>query len=177
MNNIVEQIGRLIWEREPDEIVSALNEHISNMTVDEIRKDIAHIHKSIDEAIDSGELQAVEWTTTHKFTNDAYCRDFFVPAGTLIVGKIHHYEHFLFALKGDIIVMSEDGAELVSAPKIFTSKVGIQRIGFALTDTWWAGVFPTEERDIDKLEDGLFSINYEQYLSREGIVNVPPTHD
>ena len=167
MNNIVDQIRLLIWERVPDEIVDILNGHLASMTVDQIREEITEIHNSVEESIESGALEAVGWETIHHFTNDAYCREFRIKSGSLVVGFIHHHEHFLFALKGDVIVMSEDGAEIVSAPSIFISKPGVKRVGYALTDIVWASVHVTNERDIDKLEQSLFSLNYEEYMNKE----------
>jgi hypothetical protein len=156
-------------------VVEKYDAIIKGMSKESIRRSITDVYEFLEHGISVGDLDRVEWKTEHRFTEDAYCRDFFIEAGSIIVGKLHHKEHFLFALKGEILVISEDGVEVIKAPSIFISRTGIQRIGISLTDTYWAGVFPTKERNIDKLEESLFSISYDEYLKKERITDVLPS--
>jgi hypothetical protein len=52
------------------------------------------------------------------------------------------------------------------------SKPGIQRVGYAHSDTRWVGVFVTDETDIETLENTLFSESYDEYIKKEKIINV-----
>ena len=38
------------------------------------------------------EHEQVEMPVTHHFSKDLYARELFIPAGTLLVGKIHKHE-------------------------------------------------------------------------------------
>ena len=48
---------------------------------------------------------------THFFAPGMYLRELTVPAGMLIVGKIHRHAHFLMVLAGRAEVVSEFGRE------------------------------------------------------------------
>jgi hypothetical protein len=81
------------------EIIENIRTEISTLTKDEIREKIRKIHTAMDSAVESGGLVKSSWDTTHRFSKGAYCREFFVKAGTIIVGKLHHAEHFLSLLR------------------------------------------------------------------------------
>jgi hypothetical protein len=63
-------------------------------------------------SIVSGVLEERTWETTHRFANGMYCREFFVKAGTIVIGQFHHAEHFIFALEGKITVFSDKGLDV-----------------------------------------------------------------
>jgi hypothetical protein len=175
INDLITKVCSVTSIAQAENMVDYVNDAILSYSKEEVRNGIQAFLTFMDDGIEGGTLEPVEWETKHQFTLDAYCREFYVPAGTMIIGKIHHHEHFLFAMAGDILVFSEDGAELVRAPRVMISRVGIQRVGLSLTDTKWAAVFPTIERDIDVLENTLFSMNYDEYLTKENIHNVLPS--
>ena len=105
----------------------------------------------------------IEWPLKHSFSNGIYARELTIPAGGLIVGKVHKTQHHNFLLKGEIIVLTEKGGvKLLQAPCTMVSEPGTQRVGYALTETVWTAVHSNESntQDIDLLE-------------KENVVNTP----
>jgi hypothetical protein len=61
----------------------------------------------------------------HRFVPGMYCREIFMPAGSVMTTMIHMYEHFAFILTGKARVVSEQGGdEIIEAPAIIVTKPG-----------------------------------------------------
>ena len=90
-----------------------------------------------------------------------YAREIFINAGTCVVGKIHRHEHINVLSKGKCIVVTEDGREVLEAPKTWISKPGIKRAVYAYTDVIWTTVHPTNETDIEKIEEEVIAPSYD----------------
>lgn len=129
------------------------------------RSKILALEAAMRHEIDSGAL--VENTKTmpldHLFIPGAYARALTIPAGTLLVGKIHKHACFNFVMRGEIAVLTETGSKTFAAGDFFRSEPGVKRVGLALTDTVWVNVHPTEETDLDALERELTADSYEEY--------------
>ena len=85
-------------------------------------------------------IQAEQPDPHHFFAPGMYLRELTVPAGMLIVGKIHKHEHFLLVLKGKAEVISEFGRDVVEAGHISISPAGVKRVVLALEDTQFVTV-------------------------------------
>lgn len=102
-------------------------------------------------------LQApqVPCPTTHHFGRGVYMREMSAPAGTLILGHAHKYEHMCILLKGGLRVLNQDGTTSdLYAPFIFNANPG-RKLALTLSDVSFMNVHPNEdeERDIEKLEE------------------------
>lgn len=113
---------------------------------------------------------------THKFSDEMYVREIFIPKGMLIVGKIHKHSHPNFLLKGIVDVVTEDGAERLKAPLSIISPAGTKRALRAVTDLVWVTVHsnPTNTQDLNKLEDFIIAKDYKEYdnfaIKKRGLV-------
>ena len=89
----------------------------------------------------------------------------FIPKGTIVMGKIHKYEHPNFVMSGDIVIMTPDGEKRIKAPCQFVSPAGTRRMGLALEDTVWVTVHQNLEelRDHEQLEDMCSTRTFEEY--------------
>lgn len=98
----------------------------------------------------------------HHFASGVYVRELHIPAGTVLVGKIHRFDCVNIVL-GDIEVATEDGARRISGFNVFTSPAGVKRAGRAFSDTIWITVHanPTDERDGDEMADRLTAPSFE----------------
>lgn len=90
-----------------------------------------------------------------------YAREIFIAAGTCIIGKIHKHEHINVISKGKCMVVTEAGRETLEAPLTFISMPGIKRAVYAIDDTVWTTVHPTEETDMSKIEDEVIATDFE----------------
>ena len=90
-----------------------------------------------------------------------YAREIFISADTCIIGKIHKHEHINVISKGECIVVTEAGREILEAPLTFISMPGIKRAVYAITDTVWTTIHPTDETDMDKIEDEVIAKDFD----------------
>jgi len=83
-----------------------------------------------------------------------YLRELTIPAGMLMVGKIHKHAHFLMVLKGRAEVVSEFGRMIVEAGHISVSPPGVKRIVLALEEVQFVTVHvnPTDTEDLTVIE-------------------------
>lgn len=93
----------------------------------------------------------------------SYARSLTIPAGTLIVGKIHKEPCFNFVERGEISVLTEEGEKTITAPAFFPSAAGVKRVGLAHSDTVWITVHVTDLTDLAALERELTADSYEDY--------------
>jgi len=112
------------------------------------------------------QLPQVVMTPVHHFADGLYARELLIPAGTVIVGKVHKAEHLNFLMQGDITVFTDDGMKRLQAPCIMRSAPGMKRVGFTHTDTIWCTVHAVEEKegcDLEELENKLTVCTMDDY--------------
>lgn len=97
----------------------------------------------------------------HHFAPGLYAREILIPAGTVIIGKIHRHAHVNTISAGRVLVATEFGTEEFKAPHTFVSKPGTKRAVVALEDAIWTTYHPTEETDLAKIEEHVIAPTYE----------------
>lgn len=103
-----------------------------------------------------GQMPQVECPLKHYFAPGTYIREIFMPAGLVVIGKIHKTEHFNIIQKGCVSLFGADGSrEVLRGPMTFVSKPGVQKVLYIHEDTVWSTVHITEERDLERLEAAL----------------------
>jgi quercetin dioxygenase-like cupin family protein len=100
-------------------------------------------------------LQQIEPSTEHYFANGMYCRKMFMPAGMLVVGKLHKQDHFFICTKGEIVAWTENGMKNLCAGDIIESKLGTKRVIYAITDSIITNVHKTDKIDLNEIETEL----------------------
>lgn len=112
----------------------------------------------------AGELPEVDCPLQHQFAPGVYMRTIFIPAGTVIVGKIHKHSHANVLSQGTVSVMTEDGGlEQFTGPRQMVSPAGCKRAVFAHTDVVWTTIHPTQETDLEKIEQEVIAKTFEEY--------------
>lgn len=103
-----------------------------------------------------GQGAGVAIDTWHHFADGLVVRTILIPAGTMLTGAAHKAEHLNIA-HGDITVWTEAGMRRLTGYHVLPSLPGAKRVGYAHADTWWTTVHlnPTNERDLDRIEDEL----------------------
>lgn len=101
----------------------------------------------------------------HSFAAGVYVREIFIPKGTVLTGKIHRHSHPNFLMKGEVIVVTENGGrEHLKAPLAMVSVAGTKRAVIALEDTIWITVHVTNETDLEKIEEHVIAKSYDDLL-------------
>lgn len=98
----------------------------------------------------------------HYFAKGVYAREMLIPAGTLIIGKIHKHEHLNIISFGRCEVATDQKIELIDGPYTFTSPVGVKRVVLAHTDTLWTTIHVTNETDLEKIEKETIAESYDE---------------
>ncbi len=101
----------------------------------------------------------------HSFSDGIYVREIFIPAGALLTGKIHKHSHPNTLLKGEVIVITEDGEEHLKGPLSIISKAGTKRALYAITDLVWITyhVNVTNTENLDQIEEFVIAPSYKEY--------------
>lgn len=99
----------------------------------------------------------VEMPPVHRYAEGLYAREITIPAGTLMTGRVHLFEHVSIMLRGDMTVLTEQGMERVQGPKVFISPAGTKRVGYAHEETVWVTVHtnPDDDTDVERIEARL----------------------
>lgn len=103
---------------------------------------------------------------THSFSPDLYVREIFIPANTVLTGKIHKHSHPNFLIQGEVVVVTEvGGIEHLKAPVSMISASGTKRVVHAITDCRWITVHlnKSNTQDLKKLEEEIIAPSYEAY--------------
>lgn len=118
------------------------------------------------------QLPQIDPPLEHGFAPGVYARKMFIKAGVALTGKIHKYAHWNILLRGRIVIVTEKGTKEMVAPAMFVSPPGTKRAGYALEDTEWVTIHPTEETDIDTIEKHIAVDTFEELaaLSVDGEV-------
>lgn len=117
----------------------------------------------------------VECPLKHYFAPHVYVREIFMPAGSIVIGKIHKTEHFNIIQKGRVTLANEDGStKTLEGPCTFISKAGVQKALYIHEDTVWSTVHITENRDLESLEAELIEpsedLGFDRSLERTQIL-------
>lgn len=111
----------------------------------------------------------------HYFAPGVYGRRFTMPAGMLVVGKIHRHAHLMMVLAGRAEVITEFDRAVVSAGHVAVSQPGAKRVVLALEDTVFMTVHhnPSDTQDLqdiesEHIEDEGFKLEY--HTAIEGLL-------
>ena len=107
----------------------------------------------------------------HHFIPGVYCREFTMPAGMLVVGKIHKHAHPMMVIKGRAEIVTEFGRDIVETGFCAVSPPGAKRVVLAIEET----TFMTFHHNLDDcddlkiieerhIEDEDFKLEYHQSL-------------
>lgn len=118
---------------------------------------------ALEEAI-RRDLQPVEMPVQHHFSRGVYGRELFIPAGTVLTGKIHKFDSLNILLEGELLVLTDQGVKHVKAGHLEVSPPGTKRAAYALTDTRWLTVHGTHKTEIAEIEAEFIAQTEEEFL-------------
>lgn len=102
-------------------------------------------------------LPGVEFSTFHHFADGIYIREIWVPKDSVIVGYRHRHECMNVMLSGSVLTITNGIVTKFDAPSRVKSGADTQKASIVLEDMVWMTIHPnpTNERDIDRLEEML----------------------
>ena len=97
----------------------------------------------------------------HHFAPGAYGREMTLPAGMVVVGKIHKHAHINVISKGRVQVFTEqEGVRELAAPCTFVSSPGTKRVVYVLEETVWTTVHVTDKTDLAEIEREVIATDF-----------------
>jgi hypothetical protein len=118
-------------------------------------------------------ITAKDLPAEHFFAPGLYARSLFRPAGTFIVGHAHKHAHLAIVLHGRLRVFANGKVrEVVGPSKPFLTEAGVRKATYAVEDTTLITFHPTEETDLDKLEEELIEKSpYFRQMEEAGMID------
>lgn len=115
-------------------------------------KQIDEAEERMEESIALGDMAPAKMILRHLYPKGLYVREIFMPAGTLLVTRIHLEQHPFFISKGIVSVWDKTWATLFAAHTDITQP-GTRRILYVHEDCIWSTVHlnPDELRDPDEI--------------------------
>lgn len=135
-------------------LVEVLNSNSSNeiMPLTGTRDEVIDVVESV-----IAQHQQVECPLIHRFTNNMYIREVFVPASTLVTSKIHKEEHPFVVSQGAITLWDGEGGQLdISAPYCGITKENTRRVAYTHTDCVFTTFHVTDKKTVQEVEDEIF---------------------
>ena len=109
------------------------------------------------------QMPQVELPIEHYQIDGVYVRSMFIPAGTILTGKIHNFESIAILAKGRIRITNGTESYIISEGHIMVDKPGVKRLGYAETDVIFITVHRTDNTEIEAIEKELVSATFEEY--------------
>lgn len=106
----------------------------------------------------------IDLPLNHYFAPGSYAREIFIPAGSVVVGKIHKHGHLNIISRGHGIVATEFGRVTYDArerPYTFVSEPGTKRAVHAQSDTIWTTFHVTEQTSPEAVEEEIIAKSYD----------------
>jgi len=120
-------------------------------------------------------MPQVELPIEHYQIDGVYVRSMFIPAGTILTGKIHNFESIAILAKGRIRITNGTDSYVISEGHIMVDKPGVKRLGYAETDVIFITVHRTDNTEIDDIEKELVSDTFEEY-EQQLLLGAPSWH-
>jgi hypothetical protein len=103
--------------------------------------------------------EPVDCPLIHGFTPGIYTRTIFMPAGSLIVSKIHKTCHPYFILGGSAMVRVNEGEwKLLEAPWQGITEAGTRRVLYIVSDCTWTTVHTTSVMPKDGSDEEIQNV-------------------
>ena len=121
------------------------------------------------------QMPQVELPIEHYQIDGVYARSMFIPAGTILTGKIHNFESIAILAKGRIRITNGTDSYIISEGHIMVDKPGVKRLGYAETDVIFITVHRTDNIEIEAIEKELVSATFEEY-QQQLLLGAPSWH-
>ncbi len=102
-------------------------------------------------------LPQIHTEPVHYFAPGMYGRELFIPADSIVVGKIHKHRHIVILLKGTATINTDKGMETITGPHTWISPENAKRALVTHTDCvfFTCHLNATDTTDLTELEANI----------------------
>lgn len=165
MNNQIVELKNMIADFSSGIVVTA-------EVLETRRNRILQLEDAMKSTPDSyGMTEFNEGKVKHHFGTGVYGRELFIPAGNVIVSRIHKGKTLNVIAQGEISVIDpEKGFNTYKAPHVFVSSPMTKRIVIAHEDTLWITSHENinNSEDLNEIEDRIIAKNFNDKLLGKG---------
>lgn len=131
-----------------------------------IRMKIMEFQSQLEGMLDKMNLPELpEHRLVHSFADGAYVREITIPAGQLIIGRIHKHSHVNYISRGRVTCVTESkGVEELVGPCTMISPAGTKRVLFTHEETVWTTVHVTNATTVEDAERDAVTDDYEELV-------------
>lgn len=122
------------------------------------RNQVLALEEAIRETPEQVDLEAL---TSHYFAEGIYLRELRIPAGVVVVGKIHRTQHLTIICSGTVKITTDHGTREITGPAVFVSEPGAKKAAYAVTDVVVMNPHPAETKDLQALEKHFIAPSFE----------------
>jgi hypothetical protein len=124
-----------------------------------------HASGAFDLALPWGGTPEAEAACDHVFGDRVYARGVWLPAGTLLVSRVHKQARIVVIAAGECAFNDGQIAIRVQAPWVGGLSAGLKTAVYAITDCYWVACFGTEIKDNADVFDMLTCATFEDYAA------------
>ena len=147
-----------------DLIERAARHAVMNATVNEVERRLMLVGAKLRHYGD----QNHDFPTKHHFVPGMYCREIFMPKGSIVTSYIHRHEHPYVVSQGDCWVFNDQLAwDRITAPYFGVTKAGTRRLLVMIEDTVWTTFHITNTTDIEAVEREVFILPDNPFYPKE----------
>ena len=107
--------------------------------------------------------KTIDLPVSHYFAHGTYVRELFIPAGTVLTGKIHRYSCVNVLSSGCVKVITDEGEATIRAPHTFVTGGNVKKAIAALEDSTFLNIHPWDGKmNLAELENYLIISEQEQ---------------
>lgn len=146
---------------------------MSGLVVDEnLKAQVKNFENTIKNEVESGNAEcAMNQTSLRHFFvpaiedggSNLYTRELTVPKGMSFTGMLHRHQHMVFLMKGELLIVSEQGKKHIKAPYTWVAPSGAKRAFYALEDSILTNVHLTShigENQLEQIEEEVTAPTY-----------------
>jgi len=124
----------------------------------EMRDKVVRLENAIREELPPVDVDEL---TDHYFADGIYLRCMTIPAGVVVVGKIHKTRHLTIVVSGTVRITTDDGVYEIKGPAVFVSEPGAKKACYAVTDAVVMNPHPTDSTDLEEIEEQFIAPSFE----------------
>ena len=138
-----------------------------------IRRKICELECQLHRAAAEGTFEPQGFPLRHRFGPHVYERTILLPAGTVIVGKLHRHAHFNYLMHGEVTMLTEHGGlERIRGPVSMLSPAGTKRALYCHTPVMWITAHPTDSTDLAEIERQTIAASYTELGLEDPMIEI-----
>lgn len=161
-------------EPAPEPLVGQLERVMGDLRTP-TRADLRQLQEAIARG-EAGPLVDLSGGLRHHFAPGMYGRELAIPAGNMVVGKIHRHAHLVSLMTGTAVIVTDQGRERITGPATWVSPAGVKRALVTLTDCVFLTVHlnPTDTTDLEVIEADVIvpeGLGYDDEPESDGLAD------